>query len=91
MDEKLVVVAQYDTGEMAHVDRDILNDAGIDAFIENETLSMAGLYYPLATCRVKLLVRQNDEEQARKILQEIQDSETIEEESESTDFDESAN
>jgi hypothetical protein len=86
MDEKLVVIAQYDTAELAHVDRDILGDAGITAYIENENLSMAGLYYTMPTCGVKLLVSQSDEEKARRILKEIQDSDSIEEE---TDISES--
>lgn len=80
MDEKLVVIAQYNTAELAHVDHDILGDAGISAYIENETLSMAGLYPVLSHCEVRLLVSRNDEEKARQILKEVQDSGPIEEE-----------
>jgi hypothetical protein len=72
MDEKLVVVGQYDNAEMAHLDRIALEDAGIQAVLENENLTGAGFYYPLAACDVKLLVRQCDLEQARHVLKEVQ-------------------
>jgi hypothetical protein len=88
MDEKLVEIAQYDTAELAHVDHDMLGDAGIAAYIENENLSMACLYYTMPTCRVKLLVSQSDEAQARQILKEIEDSGPIEEDSDISGSDE---
>jgi|WetSurMetagenome_2_1015567.scaffolds.fasta_scaffold1796617_1 hypothetical protein len=88
MDEKLVEIAQYDSAELAHVDHDILGDAGIAAYIENENLSMAGLYYTMPTCGVKLLVSQSDEEKARQILKEIDDSGPIEEEADRSESDE---
>lgn len=74
MDEKLVAIAQYDNSEMAHIDRIALEEAGIDAIVENENLSIAGLYYSLPTCAVKLCVRKTDEERARQILLEIQNA-----------------
>lgn len=91
MDEKLVEIAQYDTAELAHLDHDMLGDAGITSYIENENLSMAGLYYTMPTCGVKLLVRQSDEEKARQILKEIQDSGPIEEEADTPVSDEDLN
>jgi hypothetical protein len=91
MDEKLVVIAQYDTAELAHVDHDILGDAGISAYIENETLSMAGLYPAISHCEVRLLVSRNDEEKARQILKEIQDSGPIAEDTDTSAFDERKN
>jgi hypothetical protein len=72
MDEKLVVVAQYDNAEVAHLDRIALEEAGIHAVLENENLAGAGLYYAAMQCEVKLLVRQSDLEQARRVLQEIE-------------------
>jgi hypothetical protein len=91
MDEKLVEIAQYDNAELAHLDHDILGDAGISAYIENENLSTAGLYYTMPTCVVKLLVSQSDEEKARQVLKEIQDSGPIEEDSETSTSDEDLN
>ena len=91
MDEKLVEIAQYDNAELAHMDHNVLSDAGIDAVIENETLSTAGLFYTMATCGVKLLVRQSDEEKARQILKEIQDSGPIEEDADTSASDEDLN
>lgn len=79
MEEKLVEIAQYDNSQLAHVDQGILSDAGIQACIENENLSVAGLYYPMAACAVKLLVRQSDQEKARQILKEVQEAGPIEE------------
>jgi hypothetical protein len=91
MHEKLVVIAQYDTAELAHVDHDILGDAGIIAYIENENLSMAGLYYTMSTCGVKLLVSQSDEEKARQILKGIEDSGPIAEDADTAGSDEDLN
>jgi hypothetical protein len=91
MDEKLVEIAQYDSAELAHLDHDILGDAGIDAYIENENLSMAGLYFTMATCGVKLLVSQSNEEKARQILKEIQDSGPIDDEADTPGFDKEEN
>jgi hypothetical protein len=91
MDEKLVEIAQYDNPELAHVDLDILGDAGITACIENENLSMAGLYYTMPTCGIKLLVRQSEAEKARQILEEIQDSGPIEEDVDTSPLDEDLN
>jgi hypothetical protein len=91
MDEKLVEIAQYDNAEMAHMDHDMLGDAGIAAYIENENLSLAGLYYTMPACGVKLLVSQSDEEKARQILKEIEDSGPIEEETDSSESDEEKN
>jgi hypothetical protein len=88
MDEKLVVVAQYESAEIAHLDRAALGAAGVEAVIENENLAAAGLYYPLAACGVKLLVRQSDLEQARRILQEIQSSGPAVDEAGNPPFDE---
>jgi hypothetical protein len=91
MDEKLVVIAQYDTAELAHVDHDILGDAGITSYIENENLSMAGLYHVIPNCEIRLLVNQSDAEKARQILKEIQDSGPIEEEPDAPVSDEDLN
>jgi hypothetical protein len=91
MDEKLVVIAQYDTAELAHVDHDILGDAGISAYIENETLSMAGLYPVISHCEVRLLVSRNDEEKARQILKEVQELGPIADEVDISALDEDVN
>jgi hypothetical protein len=74
MDEKLAVVAQYDNAEMAYLDRIALEDAGIQAVVENENLAGAGLYYAVMQCEVKLLVRQSELEQAQQVLREIGNS-----------------
>jgi tetrahydromethanopterin S-methyltransferase subunit A len=91
MDDKLVVVGQYENPEMAHVDHDILGDAGITAYIENENLSMAGLYHVIPHCEVRLLVSQHDAEKARQILNEIRDSGPIEEETDISESEEEQN
>jgi len=80
MDEKLVVIGQYDNPEMAHIDRIALENAAIHAVLENENLFAVSLYHVVQHCEIRLLVNQSDAEKARQILKEIQDSGPIEEE-----------
>jgi hypothetical protein len=91
MDEKLVIIGQYENAEMAHIDRIALEEVGIHAVLENENLSAVSLYHVIPHCEVHLLVRQNDAEQARRVLEEIQDSGPIEEETDAPAFDEDEN
>jgi len=74
MDEKLVTAAQFDTPENAHLAKIDLETAGIQCFVGDENMPIAGLYYTLPTCGIKLLVRNSDLERARQILQEAQNS-----------------
>jgi hypothetical protein len=88
MNDKLVVVGQYENPEMAHIDRITLEDAEIHAVLENENLSAVSLYHVIPHCEVRLLVSQNDAEKARQILKEVEDSGPIEEETDSSESEE---
>jgi hypothetical protein len=75
MEDKMVVVGQFDTPENAHLAKIDLEGAGIEAVIENDVLPSIGLFYTMPTCSVKLLVRERDAEQARRVLQDIESGE----------------
>ncbi len=72
MEDKLVIVGQFETPELAHLARIDLEGAGIDAVVENENLAQAGLLYTMPTCSVKLLVRESEADLARQVLQDIE-------------------
>ena len=88
MDDKLVVVGHYENPEMAHIDRIALEEAEIYAVLENENLSAVSLYHAMPHCEVRLLVKQDDAEKARQLLKEIQDLGPIEEDANTSAFDE---
>ncbi|MEN6307533.1 MAG: DUF2007 domain-containing protein [Anaerohalosphaeraceae bacterium] len=74
MDETLVTAAQFDTPENAHLAKIDLENAGIQSFVGDENMPIAGLYFTLPTCSIKLLVRSSDLEQARQVLKEAQNA-----------------
>lgn len=75
MEDKLVVVGQFDTPENAYLTKIDLEGAGIDAMIENDVLPSIGLFYTVPQCSVKLLVRESDAEKARQVLRDIESGE----------------
>jgi hypothetical protein len=79
MDEKLVIIGRYDKAEMAHIDRIALEGAGIQAVLDEEHTVSANWFYTIFAGGVKLLVRQNDLEQARQILQDVQNNPAVDE------------
>jgi hypothetical protein len=81
MDEKLAVVGQYDKAEMAHLDRIALEGAGIQAFLNEENTVSINWFYTIFAGGIKLLVRQNDLEQARQILQDVRNNPAVDENS----------
>lgn len=78
MEDKLIVIEQFDTSENAQLAKLDLEAANIDATIENEILASIGLFYTLPTCSVKLLVRESDAEQARQVLRDFKEKVIIE-------------
>ncbi len=74
MDEKLVTAAQFDTPENAHLAKIDLENAGIQCFVGDENMPIAGLYYTLSAGGIKILVRESDLERARQTLQEARNS-----------------
>lgn len=79
MENKLVVIRQFDTPENAHIAKIDLENAGIYAVVENDVLPSIGLFYTMPTCSVKLLVRETDADQARELLQDIDTNPAIDE------------
>jgi DNA-directed RNA polymerase subunit RPC12/RpoP len=77
MEDKLVVVGQFETPENAHFAKIDLEGAGIDAVIENDVLPSIGLFYTMPTCSVKLLVRERDVEQAHQVLRDVENEPAI--------------
>lgn len=74
MEDNLVVIEQFDTPENAHLAKLDLEDAGIDAVVENDLLAGIGLFFTMPTCTVKLLVRESQAGQARQVLQDIRNN-----------------
>ncbi len=74
MEDKLVVVEQFDTPENAYLARLDLENAGIDAVVENDLLAGIGLFFTMPTCTVKLLVRESQADQARQVLEDIRNN-----------------
>lgn len=64
-DSVLVVLSEYNTAFEAEVAKSVLGSAGIYCEIENEIMSSL---YPTGVIPSKLLVREEDAEQARKLL-----------------------
>lgn len=64
-DTVLVVLSEYNTSFEAEVAKSVLSSAGIYCEIENEIMSSL---YPTGVIPSKLLVREEDAEQARKLL-----------------------
>jgi hypothetical protein len=79
MEDKLVVIGQFDTPENAHLAKIDLENAGIRAIVENDVLPTIGLFYTMPTCSVKLLVRESDASQARELLQDINTHSAVDE------------
>ena len=79
MDEKLVVIGQYDKAEMAHIDRIALEGAGIQAVLEEENTVSANWFYTIFAGGIKLVVRQKDIEQALQILQDVRHNPAVDE------------
>jgi hypothetical protein len=71
-DEKLVVIEQYESAESAHIDRIVLEEAGLWSVLEDEYVVSTNWFYTIPGGGVKLLVRQSDFEQARQVMLEIQ-------------------
>lgn len=69
-DTKLVVIREFANDFEAHIARGVLESNGIACIINNEIMSSV---YPMAHTSIgyiKLLVRQEDEVQANKILED---------------------
>ncbi|MCH5331445.1 MAG: DUF2007 domain-containing protein [Alistipes sp.] len=64
-DTVLVVLSEYNTAFEAEVAKSLLSSAGIYCEIENEIMSSL---YPTGVIPSKLLVREEDADQARKLL-----------------------
>lgn len=61
----MVVLSEYNTSMEAELAKSVLGSAGIYSEIENEFMSSL---YPTGIIPSKLLVREEDAEQARKLL-----------------------
>lgn len=64
-ENNLVVISEYNTPMEAELAKTVLGSAGIYTEIENEIMSTL---YPTGIIPSKLLVREEDAEQARKLL-----------------------
>lgn len=64
-DNALTLLAEYNTSMEAELAKSLLGSAGIFAEIENEYMSSL---YPTGVIPTKLLVREADLEQARRLL-----------------------
>ncbi len=64
--ETLAVVAEYNSEPEAEMARTLLEDAGIRSTIRNEYMSTL---YPVGVMPAQLVVRSEDAEKARNILQ----------------------
>lgn len=82
MDEKLAVVARYDNAETAHLDRIVLEEAGIQAVLGNENTVSTNWFLTIPAGGVQLFVCSNDLEQARQVLQEVRSGTAVKAEAE---------
>lgn len=64
--ETMAVVAEYDSATEAEIDKSKLDSLGIWSTIRNEYMSTL---YPVGTMPAQLVVRADEAEKARKILQ----------------------
>jgi hypothetical protein len=67
--EELVVVAEYPESTEAELARQMLEDAGIKAMLEDQH---AGDMIPIMAVPVQLCVLKSQAEQARKVLESIE-------------------
>ena len=65
-DDSLVVLAEYNTVTEAEIAKSMLDSAGIWSTIRNEYMSAI---YPVGTMPAQVVVRQEDLEKARTLLQ----------------------
>lgn len=65
--EELAVLAEYNTVMEAELAKSLLGSAGIESEIENEYMSSL---YPTGVIPSKLMVRNEDLEQARQIIEQ---------------------
>ncbi len=65
-DDSLVVLAEYNTVTEAEIAKSMLDSAGIWSTIRNEYMSAI---YPIGTMPAQVVVRKEDLEQARTLLQ----------------------
>lgn len=65
-DEKMAVLAEYNTITEAEISKSMLDSAGIWSTIHNEYMSSI---YPIGTMPARLIVREEDLEKARTLLQ----------------------
>ncbi|MCC9167662.1 putative signal transducing protein [Pontibacter harenae] len=72
MSEKLVTIATYNDPTEAHILKGRLEAEGIVCFLGDEHIVGAHPFYAVAVGGVKLKVLENDAEEARTILEQIQ-------------------
>ena len=65
-DDTLVVLAEYNTVTEAEIDKSMLDSAGIWSTIRNEYMSAI---YPIGTMPAQVVVRADELEKARTLLQ----------------------
>lgn len=65
-DETMAVLAEYNSATEAEIDKTKLDSLGIWSTIRNEYMSTL---YPVGTMPAQLVVRADEAEKARKILQ----------------------
>lgn len=65
-DDTMVVLAEYNTITEAEISKSMLDSAGIWSTIRNEYMSAI---YPIGTMPAQLVVREDDLEKARTLLQ----------------------
>lgn len=64
-DEKMAVLAEYNTITEAEISKSMLDSAGIWSMIRNEYMSTI---YPIGTMPAQVVVREEDYEKARAML-----------------------
>ncbi len=77
---KYILLTSFSQSVEAHLARSILESEGIDVTIEDEHIVNMNWFYSNAVYGVKLKVRENEIEKAKKILEEkckIEDNEEI--------------
>jgi len=68
---KYILLTSFSQSAEAHLARSILESEGIDVIIEDEHIVNINWFYSNAVVGVKLKVRENEIEKAKKILEEI--------------------
>jgi hypothetical protein len=73
MEDKLVPVGEFSSQQEAHLVRIELEEAGIDAIVEEDTLFEGVFPFP-NTAGIKVMVRPEDLEQARQVIADMEAS-----------------